>query len=756
MDSVLEFLWFYVSAYFLQLLNYITRFVINGGTSKVVSSDLQVELKEPMEEKSEKLEYVSDLNGEKDGEKDDEKEDENEFSFTFKFPTFEEFSMKQKNVNGDVELTEVSLEANEVDSNANDEVVLDEFQLPKVSFEASEVISSLSDGFVSDESRVVDTQKGSVIVSDDDVEDEGASEYVDMPKVSFEASEVNLSSNERYPSDEFQAVDTQKGSVHVSDNDVDDQEGVSEHVDLPKNSSEVSEVNSSWNDMFVSEEVQVVDTQKGAIYVSDDDTEDQESVSEYIDSPEASVEASEVKWNTNDVFVSNVDARDRLSHVWNEDYDNHEGVDEPMIIESLNEKKIGGVEEKEETDIFNEEEMPNDIDESFSSSPESNLDSISSNTLDSPTSDSNEDGFLSDGYFEVELDELERKVRKKSDFLSETDFVTKSRNITEPEKTNANVNANENENENILSTDDAINKLESLWEHQELIEQLEMEIKKVKAIGLPTIYEESESPPKIMEELKPWKIEEAYQHGGGGGKMSEVHKFYKTYRERMRKFDIFSYQKMYAIGFLQLKDIPRQSSSNLSSLPEITTLLSQSFRTNKGKKNENDPTTKFIKELQSDLEVVYVGQMCLSWEILHWQYEKALDIWESDPRGVRRFNEISGEFQQFQVLMQRFIEDEPFKGPRIQNYVMNRCVFRNLLQVPVIRDDHSKKKAARSEAVYDITSEVLVEILEESIRLFWRFVRADKYKRQTPVEFQRPEDQQLFVDLQKDLHKVRP
>lgn len=62
----------------------------------------------------------------------------------------------------------------------------------------------------------------------------------------------------------------------------------------------------------------------------------------------------------------------------------------------------------------------------------------------------------------------------------------------------------------------------------------------------------------------------------------------------------------------------------------------------------------------------------------------------------------------------------------------------------------------RSEAVYDITSEVLVEILEESIRLFWRFVRADKYKRQTPVEFQRPEDQQLFVDLQKDLHKVRP
>lgn len=64
------------------------------------------------------------------------------------------------------------------------------------------------------------------------------------------------------------------------------------------------------------------------------------------------------------------------------------------------------------------------------------------------------------------------------------------------------------------------------------------------------------------------------------------------------------------------------------------------------------------------------------------------------------------------------------------------------------------KKARSDEVVYDITSDALVEILEESIRIFWRFVRADKYKRQTPVEFQRPEDSQLYLDLQKDLHKV--
>lgn len=136
------------------------------------------------------------------------------------------------------------------------------------------------------------------------------------------------------------------------------------------------------------------------------------------------------------------------------------------------------------------------------------------------------------------------------------------------------------------------------------------------------------------------------------------------------------------IGFLQLKDPLQSISSQKSSVPAFTSLLSQNFRR---KKSETDPMVKFIKELHSDLEMVYVGQLCLSWEFLHWQYERAIELWESDPDGVRRFNEVAGEFQQFQVLMQRFIEDELFQGPRVQNYVKNRCVLRNLLQVPVMR-----------------------------------------------------------------------
>ena len=88
------------------------------------------------------------------------------------------------------------------------------------------------------------------------------------------------------------------------------------------------------------------------------------------------------------------------------------------------------------------------------------------------------------------------------------------------------------------------NRFDTLWEHQDLIEQLKMELKKVRATGLPTILEDSESP-RIMEDLKPWKIDEKFQHGST---TNELPKFYRSYRERMRKFDILNYQKMYAIG----------------------------------------------------------------------------------------------------------------------------------------------------------------------------------------------------------------
>ncbi|KAJ6926905.1 hypothetical protein NC651_011105 [Populus alba x Populus x berolinensis] len=357
------------------------------------------------------------------------------------------------------------------------------------------------------------------------------------------------------------------------------------------------------------------------------------------------------------------------------------------------------------------------------------------------------------------------KVEEDTEMLSDKDFEdnnnsskkehgckeNEAKDILDMPKSNS-------QNSSAADSEDS-NGLETLWEHQDLIEQLKMELKKVRATGLPTILEEDESP-KIMEDLKPWKIDEKFQHED---RMGELHKFYKSYRERMRKFDILNYQKMYAMSFLQSKDPLKSITRREASAPALTSLLSQKFLLSKRKKSSSDPMMNFIRELHNDLEVVYVGQLCLSWEILHWQYEKALELWDSDPYGMRLYNEVAGEFQQFQVLLQRFIENEPFEGPRVQNYIKNRCVLRNLLQVPVIREDSMKDKKARGKGKDgdSITSDMLVEIMEESIRIFWQFVRSDKDadnviskgRKGTQIEPQDPTELELLTEVRTSLQK---
>ncbi|XP_027358830.1 uncharacterized protein LOC113867624 [Abrus precatorius] len=302
-------------------------------------------------------------------------------------------------------------------------------------------------------------------------------------------------------------------------------------------------------------------------------------------------------------------------------------------------------------------------------------------------------------------------------------------------------------------------KFDAQWEHQDLIEQLKMELNKVRAIGLPTIIENCESP-RIMEDLKSWKIDEKFQHSST---TNELPKLYKSYTERMRNFDILNYQKLYAIGSFKSEDLLQSFSSHENTFSAITSFLPHIFHHCRNKKSEPGPL-KFMREFYGDLEEVYVGQLCLSWEFLQWEYEKALELCESDQYRLQSYNEVAEEFQQFQVLLQRFIENEPFQGPRVEYYVRNRCVMRNLLQIPVIREDSTKeekKSKTRDEDKDEITSDMLIEILEESIRIIWLFIRADKdassltHKgpRETQLELQDPADSEFLMEIQAELQK---
>lgn len=144
-------------------------------------------------------------------------------------------------------------------------------------------------------------------------------------------------------------------------------------------------------------------------------------------------------------------------------------------------------------------------------------------------------------------------------------------------------------------------------------------------------------------------------------------------------------------GLLHLKDPLRSISIPKSTISGAKPVISQNLWPRKASKNISDPLLKLVHDLHRDLELVYVGQVCLSWEILCWQHQKAIELQEYDSQGSHRYNHVAGEFQLFQVLVQRFIENEPFQGgPRIQNYVKNRCVIRNLLQVPAIKGEQNE------------------------------------------------------------------
>jgi hypothetical protein len=90
--------------------------------------------------------------------------------------------------------------------------------------------------------------------------------------------------------------------------------------------------------------------------------------------------------------------------------------------------------------------------------------------------------------------------------------------------------------------------LDFLLEHRDVIEQLKMELRNVRAGGLPTILEEEEEEPEspaMVQGLKPLKIDEKFEFKD---RMEEVQKVYKGYAEKMRKLDMLNSQTMHAIG----------------------------------------------------------------------------------------------------------------------------------------------------------------------------------------------------------------
>lgn len=115
---------------------------------------------------------------------------------------------------------------------------------------------------------------------------------------------------------------------------------------------------------------------------------------------------------------------------------------------------------------------------------------------------------------------------------------------------------------------------------------------------------------------------------------------------------------------------------------------------------EPDEETEHLQQTiiypYQDLEIAYVAQICLTWEALHCQYTQLSQIVLCQPENPTCYNRSAQHLQQFQVLLQRFSENEPFQeGLRAEIYARARNILPMLLQIPNIQGKSLRTDAGK-------------------------------------------------------------
>ncbi|CAO2818099.1 unnamed protein product [Amaranthus hypochondriacus] len=194
----------------------------------------------------------------------------------------------------------------------------------------------------------------------------------------------------------------------------------------------------------------------------------------------------------------------------------------------------------------------------------------------------------------------------------------------------------------------------------------------------------------------------------------ESYAVYQKYDEEIMFLDRISAQKLHETESLKSIQVEPRSMSQ-----RIFHKMG-----NKKKRSSNDDIYK--KNPYNELEVAYVAQVCLAWETLNWNYEnfKRKQMLRTQDLNHGCLAHVAQKFQQFQVLLQRYIECEPYEyGKRPQIFTRIRCVAPKLLQVPEYLDYEGEEKEVTSGR---IASTMFMKILEDSIQTFMNFLKADR------------------------------
>ncbi|KAI3933084.1 hypothetical protein MKW92_002240 [Papaver armeniacum] len=227
----------------------------------------------------------------------------------------------------------------------------------------------------------------------------------------------------------------------------------------------------------------------------------------------------------------------------------------------------------------------------------------------------------------------------------------------------------------------------------------------------------------------------------------EIDPFYTKYLERMRWFDLLNQERTCGINSIFNKQLGSLSSPFEYIEP---TDIASPFMSKIDKK-------KLTRSLESDIEKVYVGQTCLCWEALNHQYRTVEALCSTNGYF---YDNVAGNFQKFQVLLERFIESEGAESKRYWNYVEGRFSLKSLLQVPKVSgyfEEENEGLKGESMRARDVLSAI-----ENSIRAFLIFINTEdkkpwwKFRSSSwtcPQVVEDPKDLQVVADLTKQLQQ---
>ncbi|XP_076920124.1 uncharacterized protein LOC143581171 [Bidens hawaiensis] len=203
--------------------------------------------------------------------------------------------------------------------------------------------------------------------------------------------------------------------------------------------------------------------------------------------------------------------------------------------------------------------------------------------------------------------------------------------------------------------------------------------------------------------------------------------FSSSSRRSCPKWESYTVFQKYDEEMLFLDRISAQKLQETESFRSTTTCHSSLSEKIVHKLSSKGKNTSYIHHSSyHELEAAYVAQICLTWEALNWNYnfyhQLSASRKDSDP-GCPAY--IAQQFQQFQVLLQRYIETEPYEnGRRPIVYARKRSLAPKLLQVPEYRDSEEEKKDEYLGS--RISSLAFLIIMEEAIKTFMNFLKADK------------------------------